>query len=363
MEPGIRKKGERQSNIELLRILAMLFIIAGHLAGQGWILWGVSEKPLLFVMLAGSGLRIAVNLFLMIGVWFMVDMDFSAARILKLYGITAFYSVFLTLLMVVLRVEAPKGDVVRVLMPFWGRPLWFSSAYISLLAISPFLKKVLAWEQRELGRLVLRLFLFLSVASTMPGYKESYVADFCWFGFIYLFTGYMKKSGKAKVKNRMGLLGGGIAIYFMLVTARWLCRIYQGRFAFLSAGEILAEQYISDIRSVPNFLCALCIFLFFLNTDMGRNRIINYAAETAFGVYVIHAVPAFYNFLWHNIYQCDLWKKSPYMWLYFTGTVLSVYGIGSLVDRLRMRCIEPFWLKSRVFQYLCAKIEGFYIYR
>lgn len=353
-------KAERQSNLELLRIIAMLFIAAGHLAGQGGILWGVPERELLFVMLAGSGLRIAVNLFLMIGVWFMVDAKFNGARILKLYGVTAFYSFILTLLAVVLRVETPKSEVARVVMPFFGRPLWFSSAYISLIALSPFLRKILDWEQRELGRLVLLLFLLLGVVSTVPGYKESYVADCCWCWYLYLFIGYMKKSGRAVTGKRMACLAGGLGSYLMLVLARWFCTVYQTRYGFLAAGEALAVQYISDIRSVPNFFCALCVFLFFLNTDMGTNKIVNYVAGTAFGVYVIHSVPAFHDFLWHGIYKCDVWKGSGYMPLYFTGTVLSVYVAGSVIDRLRMRWIEPIWVKSRPYRFLCMKMEEFY---
>ncbi len=360
MKAAGQTKPERQSNLELLRILAMLAIVAGHFAGQGGFLWVVSGWKLLFIMLAGSGLRIAVNLFLMIGVWFMVDADFRASRIWKLYGVAAFYSVTLTLLMALLRVDAPKGDMVRVVLPFFGRPLWFASAYISLLMVSPYLKKLLAWEAGELQRLVILLFVLLSVVSTVPGYKESYVADFCWCMYIYLFIGCYKKTGRPSGKKRMVSLAVGTGIYLMLVLTRWLCTMYYTEAGFLSAGVTLMEQYISDIRSVPNFVSAFMIFVFFVHLDIGTKPKINYAAGTAFGVYAIHSVPAFHDFLWHCIYRCDAWKKSEWVCLYFSGVVLSVYVAASVIDRLRMRWLEPLWLKCRLFSFLCQKTDGFY---
>lgn len=359
VEQKVQGKAERQSNLELLRIIAMLLIVSGHFAGQGR-MWSGSRGNLLFVMFLASGLRIAVNLFLMIGVWFMTDADFKGTRILRLYGVTAFYSVFITALMAVLGVDASKGDLIRGFIPFLGRPLWFSSAYISLIALSPFLKKLLMWEQRELGKMVLLLFMALCIASTVSGYKESYVADCCWFGYIYLFIGYLKKSEKFNSCSKWIFLTGGLGIYSAIVSARWLCTVYQERFGFLSMGFSLVTHYISDIRSLPNYLCAFCVFMFFLKSDLGKNRIINYGAETAFGVYVIHSVPAFHDFLWHNIYQCDVWKSSRLVSVYFVGVVLSVYVIGSVIDRMRIKWIEPLWMESRLARFLCLKIEGFY---
>ena len=62
---------QRHSSIELLRILAMLMIVAGHfLCHQS----GVAAAHGGFtVSLFGSGARWACNLFLLVGCWFMVD--------------------------------------------------------------------------------------------------------------------------------------------------------------------------------------------------------------------------------------------------------------------------------------------------
>lgn len=82
-------KKSRTSNFELFRIVSMFLIIAGHLTSEGGAFSdntsGVTRD---IVILMGSGARIAVNLFIMIGCWFMVDSEFSSKRILKLYSET-----------------------------------------------------------------------------------------------------------------------------------------------------------------------------------------------------------------------------------------------------------------------------------
>ena len=65
------KLSNRKSNFELLRIIAMLLIIMGHISGQAFDSTRITESGKIFVTIMGSGSRIAVNLFLMIGIWFI----------------------------------------------------------------------------------------------------------------------------------------------------------------------------------------------------------------------------------------------------------------------------------------------------
>ena len=95
---GIRK--ERSSNLELLRLLAMFCIVANHLVGQGDVLRDASGVNFLFSFFVGNAARISVNVFLIIGCWFMADASFRGSRFVKLWLEELFYTVILTLLMV-----------------------------------------------------------------------------------------------------------------------------------------------------------------------------------------------------------------------------------------------------------------------
>ena len=79
------KKKARNSNIELVRIFSMFFIVSGHFISQsGNIEYSFCVNDYLLVFI-GSASRIAVNVFLIISVWYMVDLKFSVERIMKLY--------------------------------------------------------------------------------------------------------------------------------------------------------------------------------------------------------------------------------------------------------------------------------------
>ena len=79
----------------------MLAIVSGHLLSQST-LAGVEGTNHILAMLLGSGVRIGVNVFLLLGVWFMVDAKFKAERIVRLYLEVFFYSVPITICMLLM---------------------------------------------------------------------------------------------------------------------------------------------------------------------------------------------------------------------------------------------------------------------
>ena len=89
----------RDSRFELLRIAAMLMIVLGHFATQSGIfseLRGASYHA--FYYFISLGPRIGVDLFVMIGAWFLSDSDFRARRLLDLYLRLFLYCVPITIL-------------------------------------------------------------------------------------------------------------------------------------------------------------------------------------------------------------------------------------------------------------------------
>lgn len=121
--------GKRDSNWELLRILSMLAIVAGHFVGQTKSLEYVQGIDFIFALIFGSASRIAVALFLFLGTWYMVDAKFSAKRVLKLYGEYAFYSISISLLMLVI-FDAPMRAVIDGLLPGIKGGPWFAHVYL-----------------------------------------------------------------------------------------------------------------------------------------------------------------------------------------------------------------------------------------
>ena len=194
----------RKSSLELLRIIAMLAIVCGHFLSQSGLGGRMEGASRMLAALMGSGVRIGVNVFLVLGVWFMVDAKFKAERIVRLYLEVVFYSVPITFCMLLAGQAGGVRNVIQGLLPFFGRSVWFASAYISLIALSPFLSKVFLLPLKAQRALLGLLVVLFCVVPTIPcSTPLDYLADFTWFCVVYLLVGMWKKSGLgARFKGR-----------------------------------------------------------------------------------------------------------------------------------------------------------------
>ena len=278
----------RQTSFELLRLMAIVMVVMEHFIRQSGLLDSETGTNAILNTFLGSGGRIAVNIFLILGSWFMVDAVFRLGRVIKLYLEVAFYSVPLTLLMVVIGEAGGARNIIQGLLPFFGRSVWFASAYISLIVLTPFLNKVFSLPRQQQTRLMTLLFVLFCVVSTIPSFSTiDYVADFSWFCVLYLIVGWVKKGEilETCVVSKWVAIFCGIGVYSALCAA--------SRCQPLSW---VANYWLDNIRTLPSLFCALCVFYFFLKTDIGSIAFVNATAQSIFAVYIVHQVPAFQSF-------------------------------------------------------------------
>lgn len=205
---------ERNSNFELLRIVSMLAIVLAHVSGQAFDRELVSSNSDIFMLIIGYGSRIAVNLFLMTGVWFMVDSNFKGKRVMKLYGSLWFYSVGITLILLIVGQNVRFSDLASSFFPILRRRMWFVPQYITLMLISPFLKIVFERMNKETAKRALIVgFFFISFICTIHGFEDRWLDAFVWFAYVYFVIAYFKRYGfNLKLKKSLCLVGGGTAI-------------------------------------------------------------------------------------------------------------------------------------------------------
>ena len=330
----------RQSNFELLRILAILMVVMGHFIRQSGLLESEAGANGTINIFLGSGGRIAVNLFLLIGSWFMVDSVFRPAKALKLYLETAFYCIPITILLACLGMAGGAQNIMQGLLPFFGRPVWFASAYISLILLTPFLNMAFLLPFKKQTCLIGALFVLYCIASTIPCFSNiDYIADFSWFCVLYLTVGWLKKNNLINKANisRWGYLLMSILIYVGLCICVTI--------PFLSW---TSNYWLDNIRSLPNLLCAFCLFVFFLKTDIGAIRPINFLARSVFAVYIIHQIPAFREIEWKTICRAESLSGAPTTTyaLAILGVAISILIAVTLIDTLRIALFSA--VESRV---------------
>lgn len=354
-------KSQRNSNVELLRIISMFAIICGHFVGQsGDFTFNNSVNDFLLIFIS-SGARIAVNVFLLIGVWYMVDSKFSGKRILKMYLQVYFYTSIITIIMlIVTKANLPIKETVYGFVPFLGRCVWFASAYIFLLLFKPFLDKILNWNKKELFVFIIMfLFLMSFVSTILSNNATGFLCDTIWFGAVYLLIGFIKKyPPKNKINNNFFLLlsTGG---YFVLEIIHYYVALTDEKNVIYKVLDRAVGFYQGDIKTLPNFIIAFCIFYWVINLRERHSKIINFMSASTFSVYIIHQVPVFYPFLWANIFMAEKWLPEHSV-IYALIVTVIVFVACSLIDFPRRKFIEPAVSKSKPFKWAEKKIDNIF---
>lgn len=338
----------------------MCAIIAGHFVGQsGTIEYHHSINDFFLLLISGGG-RIAVNVFLLIGVWYMNDAKISGARILKMYGQLYLFSVMFTVIALIIDYrQVSLKNLIYGFMPFIGRALWFASSYLCLLIFKPFLDMILQWKKKQLISFTVIFFIFMTGLSTILATEEGFLIDTIWFAAVYLVIGTLKRYPPAlnwKGIYSLILSGGG---YIILVTAKFLVATNQGNNILFQAISRVCKIYGSDIKSFPNILLACLIFHFFITMKPRKNEVINRIAKGTFSVYIIHQVPAFYPLLWPTFFNSDAWL-SEHNILYVLFVVVAVFAVCSIIDIPRRKWFEPAFVKTKLFDFITSKIEKIY---
>ena len=325
-----KRRCPRKSNFELLRILAILMVVMGHFIRQSGLLESEAGTNAALNIFLGSGGRIAVNIFLLIGSWFMVDSAFRPSKALKLYIETAFYCIPLTLVMACLGTAGEARNVLQGFMPFFGRPVWFATAYISLILLTPFLNMAFLLPPKRQFHLASALFVLFCLVSTVPSFSNiDYIADFSWFCVLYIIVGW------AKGNNILEKVNLNKWVYALMAILIYAGMCLAARSAALGW---VANYWLDNIRTLPNVACALCLFMFFRKIEIGSAKVVNLLARSIFAVYVVHQIPAFREFEWKTLCQAETLAGLPptIYAISIVGISLAVFLAITAIDAARL---------------------------
>ena len=347
-------KTTRSSNLELLRILCMLLIIGDHLTGQSGIADYTTLPSSFAFCLIGCGSRIACSVFVLIGGWFLCEQPYKTRRPLSLWLSLWLYTVPVTLLCKLAGLDVSWGALRWAAFPASTRQLWFISDYLLLLLCVPLLNRVLRGLSRTAHRGSLAVLAVpLLIYPTVFG-GGGVVSDTAWmFLYGYLLVAYLRRYPDNRLtrllQNRAAALALGVGLPLANTAVRAVLET-RG----LTDGK--AFQYISYYRTalgaLPNLLAALALFYLFKSLDLGHRRWINALSGTTLGVYILHQVPAFRDFLWNGILQTQAHHSSVGYTLF---AILAVFLGCAAVDAARTAVVMRPLENTKLFTRLCEK--------
>ena len=305
-------KAQRQINLEILRILCMLFIITGHVGGRSGI-----ESFSSFATVAPH----AVNCFVLISGYFLINSKFKAERFLRTAIETIFYTFIVTIILYACN-KANVYDVAKSIMPFAPTKFsyWFVNKYLAVILLSPFIGKVCSnLTKRQYQILLASLLLIGSTFIKVFPFGELFGNGFSllWMITVFITGGYLRLHAPEFKYWGISTL--------ILLAAYNLCNLY--------LAGIIQLQY----NQLITYALAITTFMWFNNMKISDTGIIAkstmFIAPHVFAAYLIHEQGLM------RVYIVDLLHKfQGYMpdmlYLYLFGIIVII--LSALIDKARL---------------------------
>ena len=351
----------RQSNIELLRIFAMIIIIAHHFAMQPafanyYPVESMSANRLWMQFIEIGG-KIGVDIFVLISGYFLVSaQSFKTGKAIRLWGQLFFYSVLFYTVFVAAGVRSfDVNELCEHLTPVMSSQWWFASTYFVLYLLSPFLNVMLrSFDKKQYVRFLLLLFVCWCVIPTFT-LRSPESNNLLWFIFLYALAGYFRLYN-VTVKH------SGILMIAAAGAAALLTFMVSVLLEILGTVSTLLCRYAAtfyDMQRLPILVISVLLFIGFLKLDMRYSRFINVVSSATFGVYLIHDNEYVRSFLWETVFRSVSFADSGWLIPYSVFAVAVVFVGCTVVELLRIHTVEKWCMPlfSRLAEWFDKKTE------
>ncbi len=320
----------RDSNMELLRLVAMLLVMIVHASYRALpkpTPESIAAAPVsLFLQITVESFTVVgVNVFVMLSGWYGIRLRWS--RLLELFFQVAFFAVLCIGLYYALNGTVPQGPLLSVLMLHEG-DYWFVKTYLALYLLSPVLNAfVQTATQRQMAVTVLSLFAFQWI-----------------YGWVFEATSWLRAGYSLPSFVCLYLLARYLNVYRPAFT-KWrprtdLCA-YLVLCSIVTVAYFLLKRYFNIggllwfYNSPTTIIAAMFLLLFFSKLSF-HSKLVNWLAISALAVYLTHSnTPLGKYYDWYILNWHDTLPRLSF--LLYTASFIAVVFFGSiLIDKLRV---------------------------
>lgn len=328
--------------MEVLRVLAMFLIVAGHyvwtavkqvmepsvLCVNKSLIGGGNYVTMEFLWLIAS---IGVDCFVMITGYFMIEKKEMRWRgVLKTWVQTLFYTAGIFLMGVAAFDEPLSLDLVlKSFLPIHHETYWFVSHYIALLFLAPFFARVASGlTQRQYLWLLSVLFVFCFTLLYGTVFLRNMHLGL--FVFLFFVAGYLRKYGVPEWwKRHTGRMVLGVwVLLFVAATSVNLLHYWQ-------TGDANFKLYATE-NNGPVFFLALAVFVWFVCHKPFTGSVMRWTARLGgctFGVYLIHQHFFINDTLW--TFVANTYTMQMPMLVHCLLWSAAIFAVCALIDTLR----------------------------
>lgn len=335
----------RNTNIELYRIVVMFFIVAHHYVINSGLIQVIENEPLTgksaFFYVFGMWGKTGINCFVLITGYFMCRSNITLRKFLKLFIQIEFYNIVINLIFIFTGYKDFNiKSLYEMIWPIRSVSNNFISCFLIFYLFIPFFNILIHNMNKKHHQLLLVLCLFiytiLGTSIKIP-VTMNYVT---WFSILYLVSSYIRTYGinYKGVKIKWGWLSL-ISIVISAISVLLLSTIVNTPW--------LEFVFVSDSNHILAVITSICLFMYFKELPIKNSRFINRVASCMFGVLLIHANSnTMCQWLWHYTLDNVGWYATDYAVLHALICVTVIFIICIIIYFLRQKFFEkPFFNK------------------
>lgn len=347
-------KSVRNSNYELLRIVAMFYIILFHVILHGKVIensFGTVSALALFIKCITI---VHVNSFILITGYFQCKSSFKFSKVWRLVNASLFYKILVLLILIPLGVITLNYlQIIKEVSFFNIRQYWFIKTYIFLYFLTPFINKLINnMSKGEFTKLLLTLFVILSLIPYLVGMEEFDNNGLNLYNmvFMYLIGAYLrfypldksylfKKCSKQLfqvilISICIMCIIFNVSILFTSYVCRDLNLIFRDIYIRVSSGYWYYSNPFVVIQSVA--------FFALFGTFNLKSKFINKVSSLTLGIYLLHDN----MYMSQNLYDFLGVKGKP---IYSSRFILYILGVTILIFVV---CALVEWLRQIIFKFI-----------
>lgn len=339
MDRGVEK---RKVGLDILRILSMLMVITQHYVGKGGVL---EAKSFSFTWYFGNFLNIicypCVLLFVLItGYFISYEKNILVEKkIIKIWKIVFFYSIGISLMMLLFKFQISKTEILKSFFPILFRRWGFVNNYIFLIILSPainiYLKNATEYNIKITILILTIIQCIIPYISMKDTFNTSYGNSIVWFIYLYIVAYFIRKN---KIQNKFSKTKWGL-IAILCVCISYLAKILIAIITLKIFGIVKYSGAFVGETPIINVILAICIFCIFLKITIEKNLlkiIFSNLGATAFSVYLVHEHPLLRYYLWEKLGVKFISNLSPcYQILHWLLCIISIYVCISFIEVFR----------------------------
>ena len=352
----MEKWKERNYSVDLLRVLATLFITILHVMGHGGMINAVEGKGQYNVIWFLEILCFcAVDCYGLISGYVGYGHKRRPSRFISLWLEVVFYCLIGTLVLYIWEPDyLSSSRILHAFLPITFNQYWYFTAYAGVFLLMPYMNRVVdSFDAKDAKKLFAGVFLLFSLYNTLA-IKNS-ISDpfrlaggytFMWLCALYMVGAVIRKFDVcSKVRP---WVRWAIFVFALAFTWLWKTQICYGKDWDISG------MFISYI-SPTIFIMAVTLLLLFGSMKLHKvgKIIVKIIAPTTFGVYLLQDQTYVRSYYLLNKYS-EFASLSPgQIPLKVLGVALLFYAVGIAIDWIRILLFKIFNMKK-----LKAKIDS-----